>query len=309
MGLRHDKEWLFTLARQMPKPALSEEAESTAQPKAELPSPQIPPKRELSWQDACAAGGLLIGLATFLEIPNPLRTGLLCVSAVLLFVGFAFHTGWPIWFRVMLSSLVPGVVLLAAYYVAIAKPEHVPTIGEITTAVKSSKESRIVVERVEAVYDTTENTHAREFYFNVYYRNSGDVAASHLVHSASFIPIRAFLTPEQQGQIQDQMQKDVEGLVGEDRAELESAPSDMFFTVPPDNDPRAIQLVSDADASLKARETIYLFATFRYRDSALPPDKVRITEFCGYFRGSFDFWHNCDRDRTFVIDWPRSAQP
>jgi hypothetical protein len=53
---------------------------------------------------------------------------------------------------------------------------------------------------------------------------------------------------------------------------------------------------------LANRERMYLFIAFKYRDKNLPDGKIRITEFCGWFLGNFDMWHNCGANRSYTAN-------
>jgi hypothetical protein len=67
--------------------------------------------------------------------------------------------------------------------------------------------------------------------------------------------------------------------------------------------------LSDADIEniLHAHLALYFYIVANYDDEALDGKGYWVTEVCGYFVGTFDYWHNCASQppRIFRVDTPR----
>jgi hypothetical protein len=76
-----------------------------------------------------------------------------------------------------------------------------------------------------------------------------------------------------------------------------------YFSCPTDDDDIAL-LGTQKAAVLAGPVRLYLFITLKSRNDYLPSGEVEVTEFCGYFVYSFQGWHNCDNNRSYLQSVP-----
>jgi hypothetical protein len=95
-------------------------------------------------------------------------------------------------------------------------------------------------------------------------------------------------------------------LTGLDR---ECYPGDtpQFFSLPRAEGKEADVLLKIGPFIKDKRIWFYLFLGFEYRDRSMPEDVVGITETCVYFFGTFDTYHNCGRQRSFLVKLPKES--
>jgi hypothetical protein len=137
MGKRHDKEWLFSLARAMGKSSSPREPSGGTPterklrkdiPKIKEPVPDEEGK--LKWQDAFTLAGVVLAVAGVPESPAWLRVACFVGSAVCLSFSFCGHTKWPKLARFGGSLVVCALMFLMSYFVLAAKPVHIPSAQE-----------------------------------------------------------------------------------------------------------------------------------------------------------------------------------
>jgi hypothetical protein len=147
-------------------------------------------------------------------------------------------------------------------------------------------------------------------FINVYYANRGGVPAYSLIHQAVLVPSpkRGLTEAEELSYITlansievKPSNSDPESLarVGS-MSENELQPGDHpehFFTVP-GNDPDTASLGAMYPAFISGEQRLYIFIAVKYKDRTLPPKTVTMTEFCGWFSGTFEMWHNCGHNRV-----------
>jgi hypothetical protein len=70
------------------------------------------------------------------------------------------------------------------------------------------------------------------------------------------------------------------------------SPPKHYFSAPQD-DAEIYQLGAVVPDVLSGKKRMYVFVVMKYQDDALSKTQTRVTEFCGWFSGTFDMWHNC----------------
>lgn len=176
--------------------------------------------------------------------------------------------------------------------------DHIPTLGEITGTVKnaieqaisSSKQSRIEVQNITVAKDKRDRPGAG---LNIFYMNAGTIPATHMSHHTDLRLVTQPLTAQQVEDIQEAALKE---LQSPDRSKGEvditpGNPAGHYFTIPDAQDLIRFESV-ETEVEAK-RSLLYVFETFKYRDEKLQAHQIRIAQFCGWFYGNFDMWHNC----------------
>lgn len=320
MGHKQDKELLFKLAKSMLKPVM--QTLPTRAPEAEPPKPGMERDAQLGYGFLFAGAGLPY-LIDKLFIPV---WGII-VSLVCVVIGGSFlvHArfkgrrvidwknktyGQKLLFAglsvFVIGSIGWGIVTAS---IRIAKPEHGLTKEDLQEVLKGSKESRIVITKTEGVIDKSEKTHRKELFLNINYQDGGDAPATGIEHGAKTFDTNIPPPAEHVLAKQDEVLKRLVSSGVTDAGEMEpasSGDSGAFFSVPQPDDPVA-EIFARALDSDPHNTRIYLIVAFRYRDAALPINKMRVTEYCGFFWDGSE--HMCGRRRNFVIDWPAPKQP
>jgi hypothetical protein len=240
--------------------------------------------------------------------------GLLCVAKT---IGHAVeHTGSKIdrsVFAVIICTVILGIDSLFIWNIEKHKKpieqtaNQALTVDDLRRELKGSKESKMVITSTELVFDKAEDTNEKEVFFNVKYQNGGDITATEIFHDVKYI---ATNLPPAPGVVEARQDVVLKGLVSNGLSNpMELAPASTgdlgaFFSVPLQDSPEAKKLAQMVDSDPQNLR-IYLLITFRYRDAALPNNKMRIAETCGYFMQGTEYF--CGRRRTFVIDWPAST--
>jgi hypothetical protein len=130
------------------------------------------------------------------------------------------------------------------------------------------------------------------FFLNIFYANKGEIAATAMTHRAIYLPSPRLLSADELAEYREQASS-IAAPDQNDGNEIQPGLTpEHLFTVPQeDND--AEQLKGLADETLTGKSRLYLFVTMKYSDADLPHNEIRVSEFCGWFSGTFDMWHNC----------------
>jgi len=155
-----------------------------------------------------------------------------------------------------------------------------------------SKTSRLEVVKVQGLPMQRKDTNQEGFFLNIFYANKGGIATTAMSHRAVYLPSSHLLSESELLDLK-QTADSVETPPRNDNEEIQPGITpEHLFTVPQD-DNEASQLKQWADDAMSNKARLYLFVTMKYVDSSLPVDQIRVTEFCGWFMGTFDLWHNC----------------
>lgn len=180
-----------------------------------------------------------------------------------------------------------------------------PTVAIEKTPVKGAGiplQSRLEVYNVVGVPAT--HGSAKGFFFNVFYVNKGNIpvaTASHrsiIVSSPTSMDVNEQLKYERYA---DSVSPPPSSPISEIQPGVAKVPPEHYFSTP-DNDKEIANLWSKYQAAMANQQRLYLFVSMKYFDKSLPSDKVRVTEFCGWFIGNFDMWHNCGSNRIYITN-------
>ncbi len=142
------------------------------------------------------------------------------------------------------------------------------------------------------------------FGLNIYYVNSGNIPVRTMWNRAIIVSSPKALTEDEELKNQifaDSVPPPKTIGVSEIQPGIAKVPPEHFFSAPGADDEiasmwGAYQLV------LAGKQRMYVFVTLKYTDKELPSNKVRVTEFCGWFVRTFDVWHNCGSGRIYVAN-------
>jgi hypothetical protein len=135
------------------------------------------------------------------------------------------------------------------------------------------------------------------FLLNVFYEDKGALPISSMAHRSIVVATEGMTDGE------EEHYKSAARAVEPPQPQLADeiqprTPPKHYFTAPQEDDQIA-QLGAAAPDVLAGKKRLYLFVVMKYRDSALPNDRIRVTEFCGWFVNTFEVWHNCG-NRIYV---------
>ena len=171
----------------------------------------------------------------------------------------------------------------------------------------SLNKSSVNVVNITGVHVKNQETGRIGFAFNVYYVNKGEGTATALTHrtiiasspnrlsdeelEAYRMKGRLLVPPDPKAASEDEIQP---GLNPQ-----------HFFSIP-ENDSEIEQFEAQAQDTLNGKTRLYIFVTMKYLDAALLPNQGRVTEFCGWFLGTFDMWHDCG-NRIYTENLPKAV--
>jgi hypothetical protein len=141
-------------------------------------------------------------------------------------------------------------------------------------------------------------------YVNVYYANHGRLPVKRMVHRCALQYAEEPLTSAQETALMATTDGVLFSTELPDKVEIEPGDDPKhYFTCPQDDE--EITALGHAFDVLTTTHRLYVAIVMKYQTEATPPEKVVVTEFCGWFNRTFDIWHNCGRNRIFTE--PRSA--
>lgn len=184
----------------------------------------------------------------------------------------------------LLSGIACGLVLMAALF-SCGRWLAIPLKEQPTG-------SRLEVVKVQGLPMQKKGTNQLGFFINVFYADKGDVPTTAMNHRAVYLPSSHLLSENELLDLR-KTAASIENPPRNDGEEIQPGLTpEHLFTVPQD-DNEALQLKQWADDVMAGKIRLYLFVTMKYVDSSLPQNQIRVTEFCGWFMGTFDMWHNC----------------
>lgn len=132
------------------------------------------------------------------------------------------------------------------------------------------------------------------FGLNVYYENKGAIACTIMSHRTFGFSLDADKELDVVG-IDKFMNvgRQVRSPDPTSRFEIQPGPLPRHFFSYPDSDAGPEQMKELESNVLAGKKRFYLFVVMKYRDDALPKHRIRVSEFCGWFRDTFEMWHNC----------------
>jgi len=131
---------------------------------------------------------------------------------------------------------------------------------------------------------------------NVYYENVGSIPVACAIHRTVLVIPPAPLTPDQtEAYLRAAESVPFQCVEGN---EIQPNAPKNFFSSPDRPGPEADNLTNHFADIVAGRTGLYVVVVFKYKDRNLPDNKIRVTEFCGYFTGTVEIWHNCGRNRV-----------
>ncbi|HYR75898.1 MAG TPA: hypothetical protein VEM96_08650 [Pyrinomonadaceae bacterium] len=134
------------------------------------------------------------------------------------------------------------------------------------------------------------------FMINTYMPNRGTLPALGLNSGAAYRLIDRQLNEEEETQGIRVATANISDPDSKSTNEIQPGDEGTFFTA---NNPF---LGKDGyEEVITGKKKLYLFVVLKYRDSAMPPQTIAITEFCAYFTKDFTIYHTCKgHNRIFV---------
>lgn len=256
------------------------------------PTPKYSPGDKLSLALFCASA--FLGLATFL-VPKTrfFITGiLLLMSAFAVYPVYHFLRKWRA--RLSLYVIILVVEFVLGYFVWPHPVDH----------------ARLSITGISVVPPhLSTGPDAGKAYFNIFYSNTGQLKAKGFLWRTSLLNGTHILSKEEEYRWQDK------GLrfdwSKEADTNVETLPESMdprnvhFYSYPSQPGPEMDWFTITYPRVITGREIIYLFADLIYKDATMDSDVVGVTEFCGWFGGSFNYWHVCGRSRSLLMKIPK----
>lgn len=150
----------------------------------------------------------------------------------------------------------------------------------------------------------------RGFGLNITFTNKGNRAAQNVLHKCELVAMNGPMSADEEMKYMDAVGSDPFVPTAQWMAN-EMQPGDQSFFSCPEEDKPLLEMEPLSQLVLQGHgERLYAFVTYKYTDALVPANKVRVSEFCGFFRGTFDVWHNCGRNRIFLATAaPTSVTP
>jgi len=165
------------------------------------------------------------------------------------------------------------------------------------------EQSRLVVTSV--VGQPVKNAqNVRGFVLNITYANRGTIPVISMTHRTAMMLNTGEITPKQQAEAEAVMHSPNAAIPAVDGVEIEPGDTPKHYFSFPGADEQIVQMAATAQTVLDGKLRMYLFVRFKYRDRNLGKGEVRVTEFCGWFQGTFDMWHNCADNRIYTTKEP-----
>jgi hypothetical protein len=164
------------------------------------------------------------------------------------------------------------------------------------------KKSSLDVMNIVGAPLTNKDTGHLGFALNVYYADKGDIAVTAMTHRAITVSASQLLSEDELEQYR-KMGRLVAAPVPNVGQDIQPGLTPEHYFSTPEDDQHLEELRNAAQNVLAGKSRLYLFVTMKYLDSALLPKQVRVTEFCGWFLGTFDMWHNCG-NRIYTASLP-----
>lgn len=184
----------------------------------------------------------------------------------------------PILFALAATSLVVGVAALAITLLAWEFPQF-----------WNKPQSRLEVTDVVGVQAKSGNRFG--FFFNVFYTNKGTLPVTSMAHRSIVVSTETMTREEEEHY--KQLAKSISPPPPQPGYEIQpGSPPKHYFSAPED-DAEIAQLGAVVPDVLSGRKRMYVFVVMKYQDEALSKTHTRVTEFCGWFSGTLDIWHNC----------------
>jgi hypothetical protein len=152
------------------------------------------------------------------------------------------------------------------------------------------QQSRLEISNIVGVPAQNKDTQRKGFFLNMFYANKGTTSAKNMAHRSIVLYSDHLLSSEEEEPYKKQALE-----ITADKSEEEippGIPPNRYFSVPQD-DSEAERMGVEAEDVLAGKKRLYLFVVMKYRDDEAVGGPVRITEFCGWFLGTFEVWHNC----------------
>lgn len=172
--------------------------------------------------------------------------------------------------------------------------------AQITSVPVPARKSRLQIYKVSAL--PLANGERRSFALSVSYVDSGNIPATVIAIGSVVVTSDKRMASEDESRWQKQSVRTAIAPAhkfSEIMPGVPDVPPQHFFSVP-DKDEEIASLSGVYQLVLDSKVYLYLFVTMKYQDTALPPDKMRVSEFCAFFIGTFDIWHDCGGGRTYI---------
>ena len=197
----------------------------------------------------------------------------------------------PSWKGLVVATALCYVFFVAVFYITLRLPA--PASEPSPTA------ARIEIANIVGVPARSEAARPG-FFLNVFYTNKGELPARSVSHRCLLVTTDSAMSTEQEMRNMDvaaavPIANEPAGHVNEVQP---GDPPQHYFSVPVKDDAIA-SLASEYQSVLSGKKRLYLFIAFKYKDRSTPVDKIRMTEFCGWFCRTFEVWHTCGRNRIY----------